>query len=133
MSLKSQILNQTGNTGRKEVEIPEAPDENGNPTKVWVRGTTIKEFEIHQAKLARQSFSEDGVNAAAFLVSRCVEDENRLRVFRDGDVEQISQLPVSIVSRIVEAIGELSEITDTAVADAEGNSEATTDDTSSSS
>lgn len=121
---RDSILKHAGTFTTKEVHVPAWAGDDGDDT-VWVRGMTMREFEINQAR------SETG-EATAALVVRCVLDENGTRIFRDEDVKQVAELGFAEVNRIGDAISEQSGLTDKAQEVVEGNSEAAQSGSSSS-
>lgn len=126
---KDSILKHAGSFTSKEVHVPALADENGDDV-VLVRGMTIREFELNQAR------AEDG-KATASVISRCVVDETGGRVFSDADVDRIAELQMDIVQPLSQAIAEMSGLgadgdSAKAVKDAEGNSEPTGGDGTSS-
>jgi hypothetical protein len=112
------ILKHAGTLRTKVVHVPAWVDADGDDA-VIVRGMTVREFELNQAKLG----DEDG-HATAGLVARCVLSENGQRVFTDAQVPQIAELGFAEVNRIGQAISELSGLTEEAQEEIAGNSEA---------
>jgi hypothetical protein len=132
---KGSILKHAGSFKAREVHVPAWADESGDDV-VLVRGMTVREFELNQG-------SADDGKASARVIARCVIDESGGRVFdsTDADVNLIAELPLAQVMLLNQAIAQASGLgddepakaVDAAVADAEGNSDATPDgDTSSS-
>jgi hypothetical protein len=125
---KDSILKHAGTINRKEVHIPAWADESGDDV-VIVRGLTIREWEIHQARLGREAAAagdkDPKGDANARLIARCVIDENGARVFGDDDINAISNLGLGDVLKLQEAINEASGLGDDAEADARGESEPT--------
>lgn len=111
---RGNILKHAGVFTTKEVHVPAWADENGDDA-VLVRGMTLSEFEVNQARVARADGEGSG-HATASLVVRCVVDETGGRLFTDADIETVSQLGFAQVNLIAEAIGDLSGLG----ADAEG-------------
>lgn len=103
---RDNILKHAGTLPTKTIHVPAWVDEDGDDT-VTVRGMTVREFEVNQARLG-----EGTGEATAALVARCVVDENGGRIFRDEDVKQIAELGFGEVNRIGQAISELSGLTD---------------------
>ena len=124
---RDQILKHAGTPDVGEVHVPKWSD--GGDDLVKVRGITLREWELHQARVAR----EDGKGLAnAALISRCVVDDNGGRVFRDGDVDQIAELGVGEMTKLVERILELSGLTDASEEAVRGESDSAPSSSSSS-
>ena len=66
---------------------------------------------------------QDTVNARAKLVVRALVDENGDRLFKDQDAGALGAKSGAVLDRLFDIVAEMSGISDTAVADAEGNSE----------
>ena len=129
---KDSILKHAGTINRKEVHIPAWADESGDDV-VIVRGMTIREWELHQASLAREANDKAPKGQAnARQIARCVIDEEGRRLFSDNDVNSIAELSLGDVLKLQEAISEASGLGDEAEADARGESEPTPPDNSSS-
>lgn len=126
---REKIISHAGSFKSREVHVPAWADENGDDV-VLVRGMTLREFEINQGR------ADNGM-ANASVIARCVLDANGDRVFTDGDVSIIAELPMAEAQALSEAIAEESGLGGDkpeakAIADAEGNSETTPGDSSSS-
>jgi hypothetical protein len=122
---KDSILKHAGTINRKEVHVPAWADETGDDV-VLVRGMTIREWELHQAMLAREANDKlPKGQANARQIARCVIDENGAPLFNDGDVSLISNLSLGDVLKLQEAISEASGLGDEAEADARGEAETT--------
>jgi hypothetical protein len=134
---KGSILKHAGSFKAREVHVPAWADESGDDV-VLVRGMTVREFELNQG-------SADDGKASARVIARCVIDESGGRVFdsTDADVNLIAELPLAQVMLLNQAIAQASGLGDDAdtsqsavdkgIADAEKNSDATSDGDSSSS
>lgn len=99
-----------------------------------VRGMTVFEFEVNQDRAKKGQ-------STASLLARCIVTDTGMRLFKDEDVERLSELPLDVASPLLEKITELSGLTEgldadtakaKAIEDAEGNSAPTRGDGSSS-
>lgn len=93
---RDKILSHAGVFTSKKVHVPAWADDTGDDV-VFVRGMTIREYEINQAR------AEEGT-ATASVMARCIVDENGSRVFTDADVNQLAELPIAQVQEINQAI-----------------------------
>lgn len=111
MALKREaILKHAGNVETRVVQVKKWADETGD-CDVILRAMTIKEFEIHQARVEREAAQSDGEpkgEAAARLLARVIIDETGARVFTDDDVSQISNLGLAEIMKLDRALNELS-------------------------
>lgn len=127
---KDSILKHAGSLTTRQVHIPAWVDDTGDDV-VIVRGMTIREWEIHQARLAREGDDKSPKGQAnARLIVSCVVDEAGRRVFNDEDLGQISNLGLGDVLKLQEAITEASGLGDDAEAEARGESETAQTDSS---
>lgn len=119
---RDSILKHAGSIDTREVHVPKWADENGDDV-VIVRGMTIREFELHQARLTRAGDDENKLGKAnAQLIARCVVGDDGRRVFSDADVNQIAELGLGDVLRLSSAIQDLSGLNDDAEDEARGES-----------
>lgn len=125
---RDSILKHAGTTQTKVVHVEEWADESGD-SSVILRSMTIKEFQLHQGRLAREK--DDGLSTAR-LLARHIVDEQMRRVFSDEDAKLIGELPLGAVLKLSVALNEVSGIggdeeSQAAIdADIEGESEAQT-------
>lgn len=128
---KDAILKHAGTRKTETVHVPAWRDESGDDT-VLVHGLTVREWELHQAQLARDAGEKTPKgHANARLIARCVVDDTGRRVFTDDDVNLISNLSLGEILKLQEAINQASGLGDDAEADARGESEPTQDSSSS--
>ena len=105
MATKQSILRRTGSCPTRIVDVPEWGDDSTDG-KILVRGMTIREFEVNQAR------ADDG-KATAAVLARCVlQDESGLRMFSDDDISALAELPLAEVTPVSKAIMELSGLGD---------------------
>jgi len=116
---KEQILSHAGEVDTRDVPIPKW----GGSVKV--RAVTIREWEIHQSRMARIGDDESKQGKAnAMLLARCIVDDSKRRVFEDADVNQIAELGAGDVVKLTNAVIELSGLTDDAEDEVRGESDA---------
>jgi len=120
---KDKIVKHAGKHAIREVHVPEWVDEDGDDV-VIVRGMSIGEFELNQARAA------DG-KATAMVLARCIVDGDGNRIFSDSDAGVIAKLPMAGIQRLSQAVASLSfpddaESVDDAVEDAVKDSPETT-------
>jgi hypothetical protein len=113
---KESILKHSGMLTTGEVHVPAWADDTGDDV-VLVRGMTIREFELNQARAV------DGTSTAS-LLARCIVDSTGGRVFADDDIPRIAELGFGEINRIADEIAELSGLGEDAKKAAEGKSEA---------
>lgn len=120
---KESILKHAGTLDRREVHVPAWADESGDDV-VLVRGMTIREWEIHQARLARESDDKAPKGQAnARLLRACVIDETGRPLFSDDDLNPLANLSLGDVLKLQEAITDASGLGEAAEAEAVGESE----------
>lgn len=111
----------------REVHIPSWADESGDDV-VLVRGLSAKEWDAHQASVrifqGGQEVGIDQNNVSAKLVVRCIVDESGKRLLTDADAAVLGDLPITDLNTIMEAILDLSGMTEKAQGEVEGNSDA---------
>lgn len=123
MALSAEkILKHAGNPNTREVHIPEWADESGDDT-VIVRGLTIREWEIHQGRLAKAAADDKQGYANAQLIARCVVDDQGNRVFTDAHARQIADLGLGAVAKLKDAIDDASGLSDESEDEARGESD----------
>lgn len=110
----------------REVPVPEW----GDGEAVRVRGLSANgrlEFGLASQKASN---GEVGPNPTALIVALCAIDENGARLFQIQDCDALAELRGDVIDRIALAVMDLSGLgatstaTETVIAEAEGNSDA---------
>lgn len=120
----------------REVHVPEFATDGDDV--VIVRGMSAREQDAYQAAVAQ--FGSDGEvigidqnNLSAKLLVRCILNEDGTRAFPDDNqAEQLGDVLGSGVQKLMNAVIELSGMTEKAAKDLEGNSGAVPGDGASS-
>jgi hypothetical protein len=95
-----KILGHAGVFSRVEVHVPAWADETGDDV-VLVRGMTIREYEIVQAK------APEGMSTAS-VMAKCIVDESGSPIFTTANVAALAELPTAQVLLINKAITDQS-------------------------
>lgn len=120
--------------GRETVDVPEWGG------AVHVRGLTAAERDAYEASLMdatrtgkRTKITPKLQNAKARMAVLCIIDDKGDRVFTDADADALGKKSASALNRIVEAIQELSGMSEEDIEELEKNSPSGQSDDSSSS
>lgn len=120
MSLRDQILT-AEDLETRDVEVPEWPDSDGNPTVVQIRTLTGKERDAFESSFAKtgkggRKVKSDYTNFRAKLLVRCLQDPATGEpIFTDKDAPRLGQKSSAAIDRLFEVASEMSGITDRSV------------------
>jgi hypothetical protein len=118
---KQKILAHAGVFKTKEVHVPAWADESGDDV-VIVRGLTGHEWDSYQSGLSEEQAGNS--NASAELIVKCIVDADGGRVFDQSDAGLVGELPIAELTKLGDAILNLSGLTEASRKAAEGNSAA---------
>lgn len=118
MALNREAILKADDLPTREVDVPEWQG------SVLVRGLTAGERDDFETTMlaAREQGAAASSNIRAQLVVRAIVDEDRNRVFSDGDTDELSGKSAAVLDRLFGEVLELSGMKPDAVAEAEGNS-----------
>jgi len=106
----------------RDVDVPEWGG------TVRVRGLTGADRDLYQASMMTRMPNGDMApefgNITAKLVARAIVDEDGVPLFNELDIGRLGQKSAAALARVNTVAAELSGITETAKAEAEGNSDA---------
>lgn len=93
----------------EEVDVPEWGG------SVLVRGLSGRERDIFEASLMERRGKRmvpNTANVRAKIVARCCVDEDGVRLFSDGDVEELGEKSAAPIDKIYEVAARLSGLSD---------------------
>lgn len=111
----------------REVHVPEWADPVTGDDVVYVRALTGKERDAWEASLMQirgKASVPNPANMRAKMVVRSLVDAEGKRLFTDADTNPLGDHSAQVLDRLFELICEMSGISNNAVEEAEGNSDA---------
>lgn len=102
------------------MDIPEWPDESGEPGKVNIRVMSGTERDRFESEFVNGNKSVDMVRAK--LVAKCLCDEEGNRLFTEQEIPALGEKSASVLDRLFTACMKLNRFTKDDVEELAGNS-----------
>lgn len=112
----------------REVDVPEwggavlVKALSGEERDAFEASLTVRRPAIYGPNKGQMETLPDNSNIHAKLVARSIVDADGARVFSDADIIEVGKKSSGALQRVWDVAAELSGLSDTASADAEGNS-----------
>lgn len=108
----------------REVRSVPVPEWGGEVLLKTMTGTDRNAYENSLIRMQGDVAVPNMANASAKLLARCLVDEDGERLFSEAEIHELGQKSASVLSRLSEVAQEMNGLTEQAVEEAEGNSEA---------
>jgi hypothetical protein len=94
----------------KDLEVPEWPDEDGNPGIIVLKALSAYEAQVYQKKITLSQQNKDNA-MLEMVVQSCVDDDGN-RLFSPKDIAWMKDKSMAAYNRIQRAILELNGLSD---------------------